>query len=464
MGFERHELANALGAQTIAGAAGPPIMRVVTDTRADLAGGLFFALQGDRYDAHAFLSQAIAGRAAGVVVSDPAKLPADLPPELLVLGVPDTGLALRALARAVRRRLRAPVVAVTGSVGKTSVKDMAACALSAFGKVGRTPGNLNNLVGLPLALCGLDGDEKFCVLELGMSAPGEIDALCRVAEPEIGVVTRVAAAHLAFFPSLDAIADAKAELFYRLPEEGVAIVNADDPRLLQRARQAGRGWLLTYGQALSAIVRVGSTTLGADGLTVRMECGVHPVTLRLATVGLHHAHNAAAALAVVHAVGRKVTEAAEVLSASWRPGKHRMAVVRTPSGLTVLDDCYNANPASALAALASFAVAAGGAPRRGAVLGSMLELGAEAPALHREVGAAAAKAGVDWLRTTGPHGADLAEGARAAGIAEVRVVDDAEELKDDVAAFAAPDRWLLLKGSRGERLERLLAVLEEDQG
>jgi UDP-N-acetylmuramoyl-tripeptide--D-alanyl-D-alanine ligase len=460
----RQRLADAAGGELLLGAGGGPIGAVFTDTRRPVPGGLFVALRGPTFDGHDFLGAALAGGAAGCVVSAPERVPAGAPAGVLVIAVADTLAALQGLASHARRELAAQVVAVTGSVGKTTVKDMLAAALAPFGKVGRTLGNFNNEIGLPLSLLALDGDERAVVLELGMSAAGEIAALTELARPDVGLVTTAAAAHLAFFESVDAIADAKAELYERLPPGARAVVNADDPRMLARARALRPDGLVTYGaQAADADLRVIAVRQTRDGLSARIAAppgaGAEEVGVRLRALGRHNAVNAAGALAAVHALGLDVAAAAAALSTGFVPSKHRLAVVPAARGLTVLDDAYNANPVSARAALDTLAEVAADAPSRGAVLGSMLELGPSADALHRELGAAAAAARVDVLFATGPHAGALAAGAREAGVAKVYTADDALALSEVIAAFAGPDRWLLLKGSRGERLERLLDVL-----
>ncbi|MGM0576599.1 MAG: UDP-N-acetylmuramoyl-tripeptide--D-alanyl-D-alanine ligase [Myxococcota bacterium] len=457
--LSRRSIALALRASETRGLDGPPLEAVFTDTRRPVEGGLFVALVGPNHDAHDHLAEALAAGAGGLVVSRGDAVPDDTPGGTFVVVVGDTLAALRDLAVLVRGGLKARTVAVTGSVGKTTVKDMVAAALRTFGRVGRSPGNWNNEVGVPLSLFSMRGDERFMVLELGMSAPGEIASLTRVAMPSVGVVTAATAAHLEFFPDVDAIADAKAELWESLPPGGKAVACADDPRVLERARRIRPRGLITYGLSEEADVRVVAVEQGRDGLTARVASEDDEVTVRLRALGRHNAVNAAGALAVTRVLGLPFARAASSLEEHFEPEAHRLVVATTPDGLTVLDDCYNANPASARAALATLGEVAAGAAARGAVLGSMLELGDRADDLHREVGRAAAEAGVTWLAATGPHADALVEGARSGGVEDVRTAGDAADLVDDLQAFAGPDRWLLLKGSRGQRLERLLEPL-----
>ena len=376
--------------------------------------------------------------------------------------MPDTRVALGLMAAEVRRRLPGRVVAITGSVGKTTVKDMTSAALAAFGAVGTTRGNWNNEIGLPLSLFAMDGDEKHVVLELGMSAPGEIAALTEIATPDVGVVTSAVAAHLEFFPSVDAIADAKAELHAGLASTATAVACADDHRVLARALKHHPRSLVTYGLSQEADVRVMDVQQKAEGLETRVDVAGVPVTVNLRALGRHNAVNAAGALASVHALGLPIQEAAEALGAGFKPAAHRLQVLHNPRGLRVVDDCYNANPASTRAALDTLKTLAKPHEARGAVLGSMLELGDDSDRLHREIGSDAARGGLAWLGATGPHAGALAQGATEAGLEEVHTAGDAMELLTPLGEFTHAEdeiRWLLLKGSRGERLERLLEPL-----
>lgn len=460
MPLSRREIARAIGATSARGEAGGPFPSVSTDTRKLSPGALFFALVGERHDAHDHLGAALDAGAAGLVVSRANALPEPLSEGVFVAVVPDTLAALTALARAVRGRLEVPVVAVTGSVGKTTMKDMVAAALTDAGTVGRTPGNWNNEIGTPLSILSLRGDERFVVFEIGMSAPGEIDRLTQLTRPDIGLITAAAAAHLEFFHDVDAIADAKAELWGdALPSGSRAITCADDARLMTRARALRPEGLVTYGLAADADFRVESVAQDAEGTTARIASGQRRTEVRLRVLGRHNAVNAAGALAVAATLGLDLDAAAASLSEHFASAPHRMAVRRAPSGLVVLDDCYNANPASANAAMRTLGEVARDASKRGAIIGSMLELGPTSSLMHYGLGEAAVSAGVDWLACTGPHADDVAAGARAAGLTEVTTAADALDLVDAVRAFAAPDRWLLLKGSRGQRLERLLDPL-----
>ncbi len=455
----RRAIQLALKANDVRGVGGPDVPMIFTDTRKPVAGALFVALVGANFDAHDHLAEAIDAGASGLVVSKPEHLPVTLPQDCFVLVVDDTQEALTRLAALVRAAHPGRFAAVTGSVGKTTVKDMLAAALVDNGGSAASPGNWNNEIGLPLSLFATTGDERFVILELGMSAPGEIASLATVARPSVGVITAAAAAHLEFFESVDAIADAKAELWQALPPEARAVACADDPRVLSRAQAIRPDGLVTYGLNPEADFHVTQVTQDAHGLraAIRHADGVAMVTL--AGLGVHNAVNAAGALASAHLLGVSPTDAAGSLSAHFRPASHRLHVHKTRSKAFVLDDCYNANPMSTKAALDTLVAVGNAACGLGAVLGSMLELGTQADALHREVGLYAGEVGIAWIAATGPHAEALAEGAREAGVSTVLVAADAMSLADEVTSFTTDGRWLLLKGSRGGRLERLLVPL-----
>ena len=455
----RETIAQALGAQTVLGLAGPDVTMVFTDTRRPSVGGLFVALCGDNFDGHDHVQAALEAGACGAVVSKSVSLPPAVEAGAFIVTVKDTRVALSALGYLVRQAHPGRFAAVTGSVGKTTVKDMLKAALTDSGSVTASPGNWNNEIGVPLSLFSTGGDEAFVILELGMSAPGEIASLTQIAEPSVGVITAAAAAHLEFFTSVEAIADAKAELWEHLPTAGRAVACADDPRVLSRARRLKPEGLLTYGQASDADFRVVSLEQSRKGVTATIAHPAGEAIVRLAGLGRHNAVNAAGALAAASLLGVPAAQAAASLSRHFRPAAHRLVVHETPSKAFVLDDCYNANPMSTNAALDTLAAVGNSACGLGAVLGSMLELGEQADALHHDVGRHAASVGVVWLAATGPHADALAEGAREGGVETVHVVDDAMELEEAVRTFTTDGRWLLLKGSRGGRLERLLPPL-----
>jgi len=441
-----------------------PATGISTDSRAVAEGSVFVALQGERFDAHDFLAQAAAAGASGAVVSAgwAARAGAAAPPGFPLLAVPDTLAALGAIARFHRARFHVPLVAVTGSNGKTTTREMLGAIVRTRGPALKTEGNYNNEVGLPLTLLGLGQDHWCGVVEMGMNHAGEIARLAAIALPQLGLVTNAGPAHLGHFTSVDGVADAKAELYHSLPPGGIAIANADDPRMLARARASGRR-LLTFavGRERDAdVVALEVLEHEPEGLSFLLGIGNRELAVRLQLVGLHNCANAAAAAAAAVALGCSDQEIVRGL-AEVRPVGRRLRTARLASGALLLDDCYNANPASMSAALRTLAELAGRSGGRAlAVLGDMLELGPAEEEAHRALGAEAA-AVVRSLGAFGPRSRHTAAGARAAGLPAADLLH-AEEIAP-LAAWArerlAPGDVLLVKGSRGMKLERLVEAL-----
>ena len=456
--FTASDLVSATGGRWI----GPPpdaVSGVSTDTRAIAPGSVFVALAGERFDGHDFLAEAArAGAACAVVAADRA---AGAPPGLPLLAVADTLEALGGIARLHRLRFDLPVVAVTGSNGKTSTREMIAAILATRGPVLRTEGNLNNEVGVPLTLFRLGPEHRAAVIEMGMNHRGEIARLTAMAQPRVGVVTNAFAAHLAGLGSVDGVADAKAELYQGLPPDGIVVANADDPRMLHRARKSGRK-VLTFAAGRDREADVALLDVlahGPDGIEFLLGIGTKEVRARLALVGEHNALNAAAAAAAALALGCSDREIVRGL-ADVRPVGRRLRIERLPSGVLLVDDCYNANPASMKAALRTLLQLAGGA-RALAALGDMLELGSAEEDLHRELGRDAAAAGLSALTTFGPRTRLTHEAALAAGLdpAAAFHTEDPQALAAFLRERLRPGDALLVKGSRGMKLERLVEAL-----
>jgi UDP-N-acetylmuramoyl-tripeptide--D-alanyl-D-alanine ligase len=453
--FTPDELAAATGGRWI-GTPPAQLAGVSTDTRTLGPGSLFVALKGEKFDAHDYLAEAAAKGAAAAVVSDSrARDPSPIPR----LAVKNTLAALGAIARHHRRRFALPVVGITGSNGKTTTREMIAAILGQAGPVLKTEGNLNNEVGVPLTLLGLEERHARAVVEMGMNHPGEIARLAAIAEPQVGVVTLAAAAHLEGLGTIDAVADAKAELYQGLPPTGVAVANADDPRMLKRAEASGRR-LITFTAAPERrgdVVVLELTSQGDDGLRFVLGIGNRAVPIHIpGLVGTHNAANAAAAAAAAIALGCTDREIARGL-AEVKPVGRRLRLETLPSGLRLVDDCYNANPASMAAALRTLTDLRGGG-RASAVLGDMLELGAFEEEAHRALGEAAARAGLHRLAAFGPRSRATAAAARAAGL-DAFHTEDLDALVRWARAEVPPPDLLLVKGSRGMKLERLVEAL-----
>ena len=441
-------VAAAAGGRLLAGSPGQPIGGFSIDTRTLTSGDLFLAIKGERFDGHAFVAAALERGASGMLVSD-AVLAARPPAGAVVIAVPDVVVALQALARHVRRKSGARVVAVTGSAGKTTTKETAAVFLGGRYSVFRNEGNLNNHIGLPLSLLGLRHGADVGVVELGMNHAGEIRALVGIAEPEVRVWTNVGPAHLAFFPSVEAIADAKAEIAEGASGTDVLVANADDPLVMERVG-AFAGKLVTFGLSESADVRaVDVEDLGLEGVTATLHAPSGSTRLTSPLVGSGNLSNVLAAAAVALELGVPLTDIAEAAS-SLRPASHRGEVRRLPGGVTVIDDSYNSNPSALVVALRVVGGVAD-AGRKVAVLGEMLELGGASIALHEQCGREAAVR-LDRLVTVGGEPARaLGRAAVEAGLpaASVTHVDTSGEAEAVVVQLVRRGDVVLVKGSRG---------------
>jgi UDP-N-acetylmuramoyl-tripeptide--D-alanyl-D-alanine ligase len=425
------------------------------DSRALQAGDLFVPLPGTRADGHDFIAAALQGAAAGSLIGRDRPLPPDAANTgKPVVRVDDPLRAMQALGRWCRDRAGIPVVAITGSNGKTTTKEMTAAVLGTSRRVHKNVGNLNNHIGVPLTLTRLRPDHEALVIEMGMSARGEIRDLAAMAQPTIGVLTNASAAHLQQLGSVEEVARAKSELAEALPTQGLLVLNADDPLLypMNRERIIRK---TTYGidnpDASVRAVRVAMDPSGASRFT--LEDGSEGT---LALLGRHNVRNALAAIAVGDELMVPRDAALKALAA-LPPAKHRLEVLRA-RGIAVLDDAYNANPASMAEALALLGSVAATGERR-AVLGDMLELGPGSEALHEGVGRAV-PAGA-WLYVAGTFAEAVERGARAAGVpaARIRRFDDVDAMAAAVVAETKPGDLVLVKGSRGMRLERVVQAL-----
>jgi len=458
-------VAQVMAGAIVAGDRGQAFTGVSIDTRTLTPGDLFVAIRGERFDGADFAAAAIVAGAGGVVVPRGRGGAIDVqpPPYVpVVIEVDDTTAALQALGHAVRVESGAKVVAITGSAGKTTTKETAAEFLAARYRVIRNRGNFNNRIGLPLSLVELHVRPEIAVVELGMNHAGEISTLVRIAEPDVRVWTNVGEAHLGFFASIDAIADAKAEILERATRKTVLVANADDDRILERApRFAGR--VLTFGIDRAADVRATRIVdRGVDGTSAAVTTPMGAVELTTPLVGRGNLANVLAAAAVAIEFGVPLDAIADRAS-RLTPPSHRGEIVRLANGATVIDDSYNANPTATRRALD--VLAAGRGTRRIAVLGEMLELGDRAHALHQEVGRAAARAELDVLLTVGgAPAAALAASAVAAGLARDRVRHFAtsDEAAAATVALVGPGDLVLVKGSRGVRTDRVVERLKAE--
>jgi UDP-N-acetylmuramoyl-tripeptide--D-alanyl-D-alanine ligase len=456
IGLSLSEVAELTGG-ALTGAAGARVTGKVTlDSRAVAPGDLFVAVVGERVDGHDFLG---AAAAAGAVAALSTRADDALP----TVVVDDPVLALGRLATGVHARLtagRLRTLGITGSSGKTSTKDLLGQVLATAGPTVSPPGSYNNDIGLPLTVLDADEETRFLVLEMGSRGPGHIARLCRIARPQIGVVLNVGSAHLGEFGSPEGTARAKGELVEALTEDGTAVLNADDPRVLGMASRT-RARVLTTGRGPDAGVRATRGAVDEQGRAIfDLQVGeeTHPVHLQV--VGEHQVANALSAAGAALAAGMSPADVAAALSAATARSRWRMEVDRRADGVTVVNDAYNANPESMRAALA--ALTGLPADRRIAVLGAMGELGADAPAEHERLGRDAAAAGIDLIVAVGPDAVGIAEGAAAAGrrTGEESVhVPDRAAARELLSEVLRPGDVVLLKASRAYGLELLAADL-----
>jgi UDP-N-acetylmuramoyl-tripeptide--D-alanyl-D-alanine ligase len=427
------------------------------DSRTVRAGQLFFAVKGERLDGHDFVEQALGnGAIAAVVRKDQLSR---YPREMRLLAVEDTLVALQTLATAVRKVWGKTLIAVTGSAGKTTTKEAIAHVLSTRFRVLKSEGNFNNHFGLPLMLVKLEPEYDVAVIEMGMSHAGEIRALAKIAQPEIGVVTNVAPVHLEFFDSLAGIARAKYELVESLPANGVAVLNADDEYVSQFGRDF-KGKVVMYGTRATADVRAEKIqSKGTEGAEFDVVIGGVREHATLPLVGEHNVLNALAAVAVGVERGLKPAEAVGAL-ATLAPGDKRGQVLQV-GNVTVINDCYNSNP-KALEAMVD-ALAAMAAKRRIVVAGEMLELGPAGEEMHRQAGQHIAEKKIDALLGVRGLAQAMVDGARKAG-GRAEFVAGPEEAGEWLAREARDGDVVLLKASRGVKLEKALEGWKAPRG
>ncbi len=442
---------------------------VVIDSRRAVPGSLFAALPGERVDGHDFAAAALRAGAVAALATRPVGAPAVV--------VPDVPAALARLAQASARRLRGlTVVGITGSAGKTTTKDLTAQLAERLGPTVAPEGSFNNELGHPLTVLLADEQTRYLILELSARGLGHIARLCEIAPPRLGAVLNVGRAHLGEFGSLDAVASAKGELVEALPAGGVAVLNADDPRVAAMAART-QARVVTFGRSAAAAVRATGVTADADdrpAFTLVTPEGTAPVRLRLR--GAQNVPNALAAAALAREFGMPADAVADGLSAAVARSKWRMEATQRPDGVLVINDAYNASPEAMAAALSSLRVMIDGGPppppgeqrqpgrlrRRGfAVLGRMAELGEASAAAHEEIGALAARAGVTALVAVGDEAAPILAGAKAepGWHGELMQVPDPQAAVRAISGLLAPGDIVLVKAARAAGLEEVALTL-----
>jgi len=450
--MDARKVAEFTGGHLLQNGASVEINGFSTDSRKIQPGELFIPLRGEQYDGHDYLTQAVQ-RGAAACLSEEVIGGLRVP----VIKVTDTLVALGDLAAAIRRQFAGPVVGITGTSGKTTCKEMLASILASLGPGLKSAGNFNNLIGVPLTLFGLQPQHRWAVIEMGMSARGEIARMAEIAAPKLGVITNIGAAHLETLGGISGVARAKGELYIGLPQDGIALINADDPQVSSLPVANGVRRVL-FGMQQDAEVRGDRITVQNGSVSFDLIIDGRSMRVRLPLPGRHNVSNALAAAAAASALGVDLAAIAAGLGA-FQPCPGRMELLELAGDIVILEDSYNANPLSVRAALDALNDL--GAPgRRIAVLGDMLELGASAEELHHQIGRIAAGR-VDRLFTCGLLAREIARGAAEAGLpAEfIFAATSHEELTAQLLTVLHPGDCILVKGSRGMRMEQVTSAL-----
>jgi len=455
-----HEIVTAIEGELLQGDPSSCATGVSTDTRTIKPGDLFFALRGERADGHRYVGAAAQAGAAGVVISNEGAAPSGC--TAFVVKVDDPLWALGDLAGYYRTKFDVRVVGITGSVGKTTTKEMLASILGRKWKVLKNAANFNNEIGLPLALFRLDRSHKVVVLEMAMRGLGEIRRLASIAKPSVGVITNIGIAHIERLGSQGAIANAKAELIEELPPDGLAVINAEDGYSEVIRRKFG-GRVISFGSCKTADVvgaRIKCSSLGRYSFVLLVEGGA--VEVKMPVLGHHNVYNALAAAAAAVGMGVDLSTIRDGLENFSLPAM-RMELVKSKAGYVVLNDAYNASPASMLSALKTLETLTGH-KRKIAVLGDMLELGSYAPKAHRDIGGSVACSDVQMLVTVGPLAGMIADGAKDAGFPGDRIQSyaDSSEAAQKLAGQLVKGDAVLVKGSRAMKMEEIVRVLLGD--
>jgi UDP-N-acetylmuramoyl-tripeptide--D-alanyl-D-alanine ligase len=458
-----HDVLAATGGALAAGLTHDDLLfaGITTDSRQCAPGNLFIALHGETFDGHDYLDQAVHQGAAGLLIHRRTeKTPQDIP----VILVPDTLRALGDLAHFWRRRFSPTLIAVTGSSGKTTTKEMAATILGSNKNVLKTEGNFNNLIGLPLTLFNLNEDHTAAIVELGTNRRGEIARLTGIAAPEIGLITNIGPAHLEGFVDIAGIAEEKMDLFLNMPPDGTIIINHDDP-FLRRSGEIWSGCRISFGLKEHADVRAERIAYrGEAGTGFTLHVGADHEEIVMPIAGEHQVMNALAAAASAWAAGATIADISRGL-ASFSPVSGRMEVLPLSNGTFVINDTYNANPASVGEAIKTLHNLRGKG-RGVVVLGDMLELGDREELWHRKIGGLLADTGVDRVYLRGRLAGATAAGASEHGLPAAAVIirDDQEGIARDILSYVDAGDWILVKGSRRMKMEAIVAMIVNQVG
>ena len=458
MPYSGREIIAATNGTLLTGDAAQMFADISTDTREQQAGKLFIPLPGPRFDGHDFIPAAVRSGAAGLLIREGEEYrlrEIEGQGSVTVISVRDTLAALGDVAHFWREKFPIPVVAITGSAGKTTTKEMTAQILGQIKNTLQTEGNFNNLVGLPLTLLRLRQTHEVAIVEMGTNVPGEIGRLSRLAAPDVGLITNIGPAHLEGLKSVAMVKEEKGELFRQLAESGTAVVNVDDEAVRElAARRSGRR--VTYGLRGKADVAATDVTMSRQGLGFILSIGLDKGRVEMAAAGTHNLMNALAAAAISRALSIPLDVIRQGLQ-SFKPVPGRMEIIPLKNGGFLIDDSYNANPVSVREALMTLQKLR--ANRRGTViLGDMLELGEQAEAWHGEIGGLLATTGVDRLFLRGAFARMTAAGAKKRGLSPACIFFPAtsEDIVAELRSSWQKGEWLLVKGSRAMKMEEVV--------
>jgi len=457
------EVLKVTGGKLLQGEGDSSFQGISTDSRTVAEGELFVALKGPHFDGHHFASEAFRKKAGGVLIEEgkvgDIRWNGDRSKAVIAVG--DTLFALGNIAQSWRRKYDTPLVALTGSNGKTTTKEMIAACLETTFPILKTKGNLNNLIGVPLTLLALTEKERIVVLEMGMNVPGEIGRLAQIAEPDVGLVTNIQAVHLEGMGSLERLKEEKGELFRRMRRDGTIVVNQDDPRVVDLGRDYP-GQKITFGIEHPADVMAKEIRLhGAQGTSFTLIVEGEALQIRLRLLGRHFIPNALAAMAVACLFGVEVDRAREALE-NFLPFAMRMEVVPLKGGGTLINDAYNANPHSTGVALETLAEVKG-TGRAIAVLGDMLELGSFTSEAHEQIGRKVCDLSIDFLLAMGDEAPVVVESAIRRGfpMERAKIVESHSEAVSLLMQMIRNGDWVLIKGSRRMAMEKIIERLAE---
>lgn len=463
--FSIDDVLKATAGTLISGAPVNTFYGISTDSRLISKGNLFVALKGENFDGHDFTQTALKQGAAGILAHDEEKInQIQGDKKFAVIKVADTLTALGDLAHEWRKRFSIPVIGLTGSSGKTTTKEMIAAIMSRKKNILRTEGNLNNLIGLPQTIFRLASQHELVILEMGTNTRGEIKRLTQIAEPNIGLITNIGPAHLAGFGSIEVVREEKTDLLFNMPSSGVAVINLDD-EAIATASEKWNGGKVTFSMSPNADITVNEIEKnGAKGMRFNLVIGGNTQKVEMKIAGLHHVYNAMAAAATAVAAGMDFQTVAEGLAA-FRPFSGRMEMIKLRNGAFLLDDSYNANPASVREALMTLKDLKAG--HNGYVfLGDMLELGDQADEMHRKIGMLIATIGINALFLQGEFSRVTSGGAMEGGLSPENIffLSGDENGSAYLKAHLKKGDWILVKGSRRMKMEKFVAQICDDFG